>query len=229
MLRILMVAVACALAAPALAQTPAVDRVDAAAIFSFDPDGGSGIPLTKEVVRAYLAAPIAQPTEEQFRAARERARAAKTARRVLLANETLFAPQWEEEAFELQDGSVRPMTADEKVIFREVEEAEGALQALNARRALADYSQSERAAFADALCGLLDAGVRITDRSDGYRKDGDDWLWFDWEDGDIVASRSPDPQAEIALLRYELVRQRIASAIAVRRRALNVKTAGAPF
>jgi hypothetical protein len=228
--RELIVVAAWALAAPALAQTPAVAQVDAAAIHRFDPDGGSGVPLTKDVVRGYLTAPVTPPTDQEYRSAGARAHTAETARRVLLANETLFAPLWKEQAFELQDGSVRPMTADEKAVFSEVDAADAALATLNARRALADYSDSERAALADALCLLLDAGVRITDRSDGYRKDGDDWLWFDWEDGVIISSRKPEPQAEIALLRYELMQQRIDSAVAFRRRPkLSIKAIGGPF
>ena len=74
MIRALIAAVVCVAGAPALAQTPVVAQVDAAAIYQFDPDGGAGAPLTKEIIRAYLATPITRPTDEQYRSAGARSR-----------------------------------------------------------------------------------------------------------------------------------------------------------
>jgi hypothetical protein len=213
--RLLFAATLFILATPTFAQTPA-PQVDAAAIYKFDPDGGSGIPLTKEIVRAYLAKPIAKPAEDEYRALGVRRKALQIAKRALLTGEALFAPLWEEEAFELQDGSVRPMTPEEKAVFQGLDEVEARMATLNAQRNLSGFSATERTTLSDALCRLLDAGIRFEHRSDGYRKDGADWVFFDWEDGAVVDSRPPDAQTEIALLRYELAMQQVSASSAMR-------------
>jgi hypothetical protein len=52
-------------------------------------------------------------------------------------------------------------------------------------------------------------------------------IWFDWEDGHVVGSHPAPPQAEIAILRFELLKKTINEGIEVRR---NVpQTSGLPF
>ncbi|HEV7691182.1 MAG TPA: hypothetical protein VGO52_10180 [Hyphomonadaceae bacterium] len=137
------VAIALALAAipAALAQTPrqspamtsAQAQVDPAAIYNFDLDGGQGIPLTKDIIRSYLSAPIARPAPELTRAAYTRVRVAEAGRSAILSGDDLFTPLWEEQAFELQDGSIRPMTSVERAAFAELDAAEAASRSLRRR------------------------------------------------------------------------------------------------
>jgi hypothetical protein len=236
------IAIALALAAipPALAQTPrptpdmtpaqAQAQVDPAAIYNFNLDGGQGIPLTKDIIRSYLAAPIARPAPELTRAAHTRVRAAEAGRSAILAGDDLFTPLWEEQAFELQDGSIRPMTSVEKAAFAELDAAEATSRSLRAQTSLSLLPASSRGDYAEALCRLIDASVRFENRDDGYRKVDEDWTWFDWGDGHVVGSRPPTPQAEIALLRLELLKRNINEGIETRRNLPMIKqTSGLPF
>ena len=215
---------------PAMTSAQAQAQVDPAAIYNFDLDGGQGIPLTKDIIRSYLSAPIARPAPELTRAAYTRVRAAEAARSAILAGDDLFTPLWEEQAFELQDGTIRPMTSIEKAAFAELDAAEAARQSLSAQASLSLLPASSRADYAEALCRLIDAGVRFENRDDGYRKVGEDWTWFDWEDGHVVGSRPATPQAEIALLRLELLKRNINDGIENRRNLPMIKqTSGLPF
>jgi hypothetical protein len=210
-------------AAPALAQTPAApkpwtDQIDPVAIMSFDPDGAAGIPLTADLVRSYLDKPIAASTAAEKAALADRRRVARAAKAVILSDEKLFAPLWEENAFELQDGSIRPMTLREKAVFAELDAVDAAAASDNAQLYLSLANENERVQLADAIIRMLNAGVRLAGpHSDGYRKVETGWLWLDFEDGVVVASRPASLEVENALLRYELARSQLSSGIALRR------------
>jgi hypothetical protein len=220
MLRLTAIALVLTLAAPAFAQTPApwANQVDPRAIYEFDPDGAAGIPLTADLIRAYLAAPIKAPTAEQRAALDERRRAAKAAKAAILSDDNIFAPRWTENEFELQDGSIRPMTIREKAVFAELDAVAAGEASLRSQLYLSMANDTERAVLANALVRLLEAGVRLShDQSDGYVTDSNsEWLWIDFQDGQVVASHPPTIEVENALLRYDVARRTLASGISTR-------------
>jgi hypothetical protein len=188
--------------------------MDPAAILHFDPFGGAGPALTPSNVRAYLSGAIFRATTDEFAAGRARVTAAEEARRQVLADDSLYAPLWKEEAFALQDGRIRPMTQAEKAVFDEVEAAEEAQQSMSARNTLSILAPGQRMALADAVERMLEVGVHMAARDvDGYEKVDRDWFWTDYEDGRVVARIPADPIIESALLRYELVHASITQAM----------------
>ena len=221
MIRTLMLLAAATLALPATAQTPIPtpwsNEIDPAAIYDFDPDGAAGIPLTVGNVRSYLSKPIPALPREAWSALGERTRAAREAKAEILASPDLLTPLWSENAFELQDGTVRPMTARELAVFTELDILEAAVRSSSARQALAAANETERAMLADALVRMLQAHVRFSGwQTDGYRKIDSGWLWLDYEDGQLVDSRPAAVEIENALLRYELARAAMARGAQVR-------------
>jgi hypothetical protein len=223
MIRLSAIALSLALVTvPAFAQTPGVarpwtDQIDPAAILNFDPDGAAGIPLTADLVRNYLSTSIAAPTSAEKAALAARRREAEAAKKEILSNETLYAPLWTENAFELQDGSIRPMTVREKAVFNELDAVDAAEASDRAQRVLSMANETELTQLADALRHILKAGVRLAGRdTDGYRKVDANWIWVDFEDGAIVASRPASLQAENALLRYEVAQAQLSRGVGVR-------------
>jgi hypothetical protein len=223
MIRLSAIVLCLALAvAPAFAQTPAApkpwtDQIDPAAIMSFDPDGAAGIPLRADLVRSYLGKPIAAPTPAEKATLRARRHEAEAAKKEILSGEDLYAPLWTENAFELKDGSIRPMTVREKAVFSELDAIDAAETSERAQYFLSLANEIERTRLADALTHMLEAGVRLAGRdTDGYRKVDTDWIWVDLEDGVIVASRPASLQAENALLRYEVAQAQLSRGIGVR-------------
>ena len=79
-------------------------------------------------------------------------------------------------------------------------------------------NDTERAVLANALVRLLEAGVRLShDQSDGYVTDSNsEWLWIDFQDGQVFASHPPTIEVENALLRYDVARRTLASGISTR-------------
>lgn len=215
MIRVLTLAVAAMLTLPAAAQAPTPspwsNEIDPAAILNFDPDGAAGIPLTVENVRAYLSGPIPLSrwlADNELTAARRIV--AKQARTDILSDPDLLTPLWTEQAFELQDGTVRPMTAREKAVFAELDAIEAIPLSQSAQRTLSHANEGERAMLADAVIRLLQARVRLSGRqTDGYRKVDNDWVFLDYEDGQLVSSHPASPEVENALLRYELAKATI--------------------
>lgn len=200
---------------PALAQI-APSQVDPEAVYNFDPSGGRGVPLTCDVVRAYLSKPVPRPSQgpEQLQVSSNRRNEAKAAKKAMLADPTIYAPLWEEQAFELKDGSVRPMTAFEKAALAELDalDAEGASR--SAQYYLSFATEPVRVAYADGLCGLMQNGIRLAGLDYvGYRKIDNDWKnfggWRDGPDARTLIELPMTPEAEIALLRYEVARQKI--------------------
>lgn len=238
MLRNLAIAAVLLLAAPALAQTPATplaspwsNEIDPAAILNFDPDGAAGIPLTTENVRAYLSRPIPASSrwleENELTAARRVV--AKQARADILSDPNLLMPLWTEQAFELQDGTVRPMTTREKAVFAELDAIAAIPLSQSAQQTMSRANENERTMLADAVVRLLQAGVRLSGRqTDGYRKIDSNWMWLDFEDGQLVDSRLATTEVENALLRYELAKARLQSGIQTRQSAPTLFSAG-PF
>jgi hypothetical protein len=221
--RSLVVAAALLTVAPAVSQTPAPmpwsNEIDPAAIVNYDPDGAAGIPLTVENVHAYLSGPVPRSRwleENELTAARRVV--AKQARADILSDPNLLTPLWTEQAFELQDGTVRPMTAREKAVFAEFDALEAIPMSQSAQQTLSRANESERAMLADAIVRLLKAGVRLSGRqTDGYRKVDGDWMFLDYEDGQLASSRLALPEVENALLRYELAKATMFSGAQVRR------------
>jgi hypothetical protein len=217
------------MALPATAQTPAQtpvptpapwsNEIDPAAILNFDPDGAAGIPLTVENVRAYLSGPIPLSRwleENELTSARRVV--AKQARADILSDPNLRTPLWTEQAFELQDGTVRPMTARERAVFAELDAIEAIPMSRSAQQVLSRANEGERAMLADAIVRLLQARVRLSGRqTDGYRKVDSDWVFLDFEDGQLVSSRPALPEVENALLRYELAKATMFSGAQTRR------------
>ena len=210
--QIMLVAVSAALllAMPAAAQpSQPVSLIDPYAITHFDPAGGNGIALTPDLVRAYLAKPVSRPTDAQISAASSRLRAAKAARDKTMDQDDIFAPLWDERAFELKDGSKRPMTDAEKAVFDELDAAQHQVDALNAANMLSYASESVRQTYAEALCGLLANGVTFASFDmKGYRKLDGDWRrfggWRDTPAGKEAIMLPVNDKTEIALLKYEL-------------------------
>jgi hypothetical protein len=228
MIRSLVFAVASMMALPATAQTPPPapwsNEIDPAAILNFDPDGAAGIPLTVENVRAYLSGPIPLSRwleENELTAARRVV--AKQARADILSDPNLLTPLWTEQAFELQDGTVRPMTARERAVFAELDAIEAIPMSQSAQRVLSRANESERAMLADAIVRLLQADVRLSGRqTDGYRKVDGDWVLLAYEGGQLVSSRPALPEVENALLRYELAKAQLQNGARVRANAPTV-------
>jgi hypothetical protein len=119
------------------------------------------------------------------------------------------------------------MTSVEKATFAELDAAEAASRSLRAQTSLSYLGAGDRTAYAEALCRLIDAGVRFGEREDGYRRVDGNLIWFDWEDGHVVGSHPASPEAEIAILRFELVKRTINEGILVRRNA--AQPPGLPF
>ncbi len=149
------------LASPAMAQAPVIapEAVDPAAVYPFDPDGASGVALTPERVRAFLALPIPEPTKEQRQAVVQQQKEAHAARTKMLSDPAIYAPRWTENAFELQDGSTRPMTIQDLAVIEAMDAAAAAQKTLDAQRWLSVASQIEREAYADVLASLLEASI----------------------------------------------------------------------
>jgi hypothetical protein len=229
MIRRLALAAAFAMVAlPATAQTPTAtpapwsNEIDPAAILNFDPDGAAGIPLTVDNVRAYLSRPVLAPSrwleENELTAARRVV--ARQARADILSDPNLRTPLWTEQAFELQDGAVRPMTARERAVFAELDAIAAIPMSQSARQTLSRANESERTMLADAVVRLLQAGVRLSVRqTDGYRKVDSNWVWLDFEGDQLVASRLATPEIENALLRYELAKAQLQNGPRVRANA----------
>jgi hypothetical protein len=194
----------------------APSQVDPEAIYNFDPSGGRGVPLTCETVRAYLSKSIPKPSQgpEQLQVARNRRNEAKAAKTAMLADPTIYAPRWEEQAFELQDGSVRPMTEFEKATLAELDALDADSRSYSAQYSLSFATETVRHAYADALCGLMQNGIRFAGLDYvGYRRIDSDWKnfggWRDSPDGRTLIELPVTQEALIALLRYEVAHQQV--------------------